>query len=565
MHDHVDVGVGLLGDRLPADWAFGLPDVGLAVDDLALQVGLVDLVELRDAERADARRGQVEQRRAAQAAGADDEHLGVLEALLPGHADVGDDQVPAVAAYLVDGQLGRAPRAEGRTRMLHQRFVGGLRGQRRRPPGCSLLPSSPLPGAPTAPRVPSSGRPAVTGRLPFAGRPAPSLEAEEHTERWSVRRRPARPRGAHAAPGAPGAAARVGPRGLRRAGLPRRRRWTTSPSAPGSPSRCSTSTSPASSTSTSRCSTPPATRSSTTAARPGVHPRQQAARRGHHGRLLRVRRRRHRRVPAGLRVRPDQRARRPRARRPGHHRVRRDDRRGDPRGHRPARRGVAAARRVPGGNGPGQRAVLAVRGEASASARPTPPPSSPASPGAASAATRSPTSTDDVTEGEGPWRSRSACSTPPASSCWRPTRPSTTSRSRSPTGQDTRPTRGPRGGQDRRPARLAYVEIGGGVTTESARERPRSWWPIGGRQARGAALALSDAKGSSAPGHRPLLASSRPGRTTSRRGSRRGSAACSSGNGRLRRLGQHARLDWWRHTWQVVVAAVLDATARLEA
>ena len=76
------------------------------MDHLALQVGLVDLVELRDAEGAHAGRGEVEQGRAAEAAGADDEHLGVLQPLLPGHADVGDDQVPAVAAYLVGGQLG---------------------------------------------------------------------------------------------------------------------------------------------------------------------------------------------------------------------------------------------------------------------------------------------------------------------------------------------------------------------------------------------------------------------------------------------------------------------------
>ena len=34
------------------------------------------------------------------------EHLGVLQALLPGHPDVGDDQVAGVALDLVDGQLG---------------------------------------------------------------------------------------------------------------------------------------------------------------------------------------------------------------------------------------------------------------------------------------------------------------------------------------------------------------------------------------------------------------------------------------------------------------------------
>ena len=81
MHDDVDERVGL-GDRLLGRHGLGLPDVGLPVDDLALQVGLVDLVELRDAERADAGRGQVEQGRAAQAAGTDDQHLGVLQPLL---------------------------------------------------------------------------------------------------------------------------------------------------------------------------------------------------------------------------------------------------------------------------------------------------------------------------------------------------------------------------------------------------------------------------------------------------------------------------------------------------
>src|SRR3954449_10301249 len=36
----------------------------------------------------------------------DGEHLGVLQPLLPVHPDVGDDQVAAVAADLVDGQVG---------------------------------------------------------------------------------------------------------------------------------------------------------------------------------------------------------------------------------------------------------------------------------------------------------------------------------------------------------------------------------------------------------------------------------------------------------------------------
>ena len=88
-----------------ADSTLGLSDVGLPVDDLALQVGLVDDVVVDDAERADAGRGEVEQRGTAEPAGADHEHLGVLESLLARHPDVGDDQVTAVAAYLVDRQF----------------------------------------------------------------------------------------------------------------------------------------------------------------------------------------------------------------------------------------------------------------------------------------------------------------------------------------------------------------------------------------------------------------------------------------------------------------------------
>ena len=81
MHDDVDERVDLL-DRVAGRLGLGPADVGLAVDDLALQVGLVDRVELDDAERADAGRGEVEQGGRAEPAGADHEHLGVLEPLL---------------------------------------------------------------------------------------------------------------------------------------------------------------------------------------------------------------------------------------------------------------------------------------------------------------------------------------------------------------------------------------------------------------------------------------------------------------------------------------------------
>jgi hypothetical protein len=75
------------------------------VNDLSLQVRLVDDVVVDDAERANARGGEVEQRRAPESARADDEHLRVLQPLLSGHAEVRDDEVPAVAPDLVDRQF----------------------------------------------------------------------------------------------------------------------------------------------------------------------------------------------------------------------------------------------------------------------------------------------------------------------------------------------------------------------------------------------------------------------------------------------------------------------------
>jgi hypothetical protein len=105
VEDDLDVGVDL-GDRLLGRESLGLVDVADAVDDLALEVGLVDGVELGDAERADPCGCEVEQGGRAQATGADHEHLGVLQALLTRHAHVGDDQVAAVATHLVDGELG---------------------------------------------------------------------------------------------------------------------------------------------------------------------------------------------------------------------------------------------------------------------------------------------------------------------------------------------------------------------------------------------------------------------------------------------------------------------------
>jgi hypothetical protein len=104
-----------LADGVARALGLGPADVGDAVDDLALQVRLVDDVELDDAERADTGGGQVHEHRRAEAARTDGEHLGVLQSLLPVHPDVRDDQVAAVPADLVDREIGSG---------LHQGWQG---------------------------------------------------------------------------------------------------------------------------------------------------------------------------------------------------------------------------------------------------------------------------------------------------------------------------------------------------------------------------------------------------------------------------------------------------------
>ena len=74
------------------------------MDDLALEVRLVDDVRVDDPERADARGGEVERGGGAEPARADEEDARVEQALLPVLADLGDQQVAAVARALLGGE-----------------------------------------------------------------------------------------------------------------------------------------------------------------------------------------------------------------------------------------------------------------------------------------------------------------------------------------------------------------------------------------------------------------------------------------------------------------------------
>ena len=98
--DHFDFRIdgfqgGPRGFHLDGADAFG------AVEDLALQVGEVDLVRIGDGEPAEAARRKVERRRAAEAAGADDQRARRTQPLLPLDPDFGQKDVAAVAEELL--------------------------------------------------------------------------------------------------------------------------------------------------------------------------------------------------------------------------------------------------------------------------------------------------------------------------------------------------------------------------------------------------------------------------------------------------------------------------------
>ncbi len=83
-------------------------DVLRAVEDLPLEIRRVDVVEIDQAERADARRREVQGGRGPKAAGADQEHAGATQGALAIDADLGKDEVAAVADVLVRREVAGA-------------------------------------------------------------------------------------------------------------------------------------------------------------------------------------------------------------------------------------------------------------------------------------------------------------------------------------------------------------------------------------------------------------------------------------------------------------------------
>ncbi len=78
--------------------------IGGLEQHLALQIGHLDDIGIDQPQMADASGGEVQRRWGAQAARPDDEHLGGLQRLLPGAADLAQDQVAGVALDLIGGK-----------------------------------------------------------------------------------------------------------------------------------------------------------------------------------------------------------------------------------------------------------------------------------------------------------------------------------------------------------------------------------------------------------------------------------------------------------------------------
>ncbi len=89
---------------------FGCADVRCRVEDLPLQVGEVDAVRIAERQRPDAGRDEKLRGRRAEPAGADDERMRGGEFLLRVDAELGEQDVPAVAEQLgVVHRRGRVP------------------------------------------------------------------------------------------------------------------------------------------------------------------------------------------------------------------------------------------------------------------------------------------------------------------------------------------------------------------------------------------------------------------------------------------------------------------------
>src|ERR1019366_946639 len=91
---------------------------------LPLQVRKVHHVEVHEAERADARRREVERERRAEAARSHAQHACGLQLLLPVEADLRHDEMTGVALELLAAELAGRSRGAGRGHRISLLFSG---------------------------------------------------------------------------------------------------------------------------------------------------------------------------------------------------------------------------------------------------------------------------------------------------------------------------------------------------------------------------------------------------------------------------------------------------------
>ena len=102
----LDANVGIDGMQARfRRFQFRPPDVGGGMEDLALQVGEVDGIEIYQAQSADPGGREIHRRGRSQTTGADAKHSRRLETLLPSRSNLRQQDVAAIAKQLLARQL----------------------------------------------------------------------------------------------------------------------------------------------------------------------------------------------------------------------------------------------------------------------------------------------------------------------------------------------------------------------------------------------------------------------------------------------------------------------------
>ena len=104
VEDDLDAGIDAV-DGFLGRLRLGPAHIGVGVKNLALEIGIIDAVEVNDTELADASRGEVHGDRRAESTRPNAKHAGGTDFLLTGQTDFGKDQVPRVTSDFIIAQL----------------------------------------------------------------------------------------------------------------------------------------------------------------------------------------------------------------------------------------------------------------------------------------------------------------------------------------------------------------------------------------------------------------------------------------------------------------------------